>query len=363
MRLTVILLTVSFLASCHSQIQIRTTNSTNDTMKSTPKIESSKKKITQFTSNQLEFFLDSLSKLSPNLWISKVVFATDSVFKNQKSIDTTLTEIDFDKLKKDCFKGNMDLSFVKAVFPDFKIDTSYYKKEIRNHILPITFFSFDKKRYDFKNFAVAPGYDNGFSWDCVVYFFNKNKLIGQHKIYHRYGLDLKYFKDKDDKTVIYYLQNYQSGSGIWWFNFNFYKYQDNKLIPILNEIENVNLQLPWNIRGWWLKSTIKEISPLKIKMVYYQELPDTSYEDRIRIIDDSTTVIYRWDASLNRLVGDYSDSKITKEQVLTYYLTDNELLFINSYYSVLKQDLSKTGSKERQFILNYLNLVKNHFSK
>ena len=93
-------------------------------------------------------------------------------------------------------------------------------------------------------------------------------------------------------------------------------------------------------------------------MVYHQELSDTAGNTK-RIIDDSTFVQYAWDEKSKTLVGKYLDSKIKKQEILTYYLEDNELLFMNSYFKTLKRCL--IDKKKRSFTLNYLNEVKNYY--
>jgi len=310
------------------------------------------KKSIQYTEQQLEMFLDSIGKLPLKPLMDKASFMTDSIFENQQQLDILVKDSDFEKLKRGCYAEQLDVKTVKAIFGDIKIDSTYLK----NGMIPLTFVSFDKNKNDFKEFAVCPGYaDAGGS--CKMYFFSDNKIIAKHNIYHRYGLELEHYKDIDGRTVVYYKENYGSGSGIWWFNFYFYKYYDNQLIPILNELENANLQFPWGIRVLWFESTIQKTNPLTLKMVYYQAFSDS--EESPKFINDSTIVQYTWDEKTKTLVGNYDKSKISKAQILTYYLEDNEILFINAYNELLKNNLK--DSIFRQPTLNYLNDVKNYY--
>lgn len=310
------------------------------------------KKAIRYSDQQLEIFLDSIGKLPSKPLIDKVSFMTDSIFENQQQLDISVKGSDFEKLKQGCKVKHLDINTVKAIFGDIKIDSAYLK----DGIIPLTFVSFDKNKNDFKEFAVCPDYADA-GWSCEMYFFSGKKIIAKHNINHRYGLELKHYKDNDGRTVVYYKENYQSGSGIWWFNFYFYKYYDNKLIPILNELENVNLQFPWSIRVLWLESTIQKINPLTLKMVYYQAFSDSA--ESPKYINDSTLVQYTWDEKTKALVGNYEKSKISKAQIMTYYLEENELLFINAYYKTLKANLH--DKILRQSTLNYLNEVKNHY--
>ena len=195
------------------------------------------------------------------------------------------------------------------------------------------------------------------NWSCVLYFFKGNKIIAKHNINHRYGLELKNYKDSDGKTIIYYKENFGSGSGIWQFNYYFYKFYDDKLIPILNELENGNLNGWGSSRNFWLEAIVTNTKPLTLKKVYHQELSDTT-ASYTKIIDDSTFVQYKWDEKTRTLVGNYEKSKINAFQELTYYLADNELLFMNTYYATLK-DCLKDKSK-REVVLSYLNTIKSY---
>jgi hypothetical protein len=351
MNIIFYILTIVLLTGCTNRQQQKNYVSKIDTTNTKPKGEKEKKQI-QYTDVQLENYLDSIGKLSPTPLIDKVSFMADSIFKNQKQLDVTVEAQDFAKLKQGCKTEILDIKTVKSIFGDIQIDSSFQA----NGSMPVTFVSFDKNKYDFNEFAVCPGYADA-AWGCDMYFFSANKIISKHNIEHRYGLELKHYKDIDGKTVIYYKENYQSGSGIWWFNFYFYKYYDNKLIPILNELENGNLQFPWSIRVLWLESFVQKTNPLTLKMVYYQEFADSIASPRF--VDDSTFVQYRWDEKSKTLIGKYDNSKISKSQILTYYLEDNEILFINAYYKTLKACLQEKTM--RQSTLNYLNKVKNHY--
>lgn len=316
-----------------------------------------------YSEKELIQFLDSVSKLDPNIWTNEVSYYPDSVFKNQKSLNVQLSKKDYETLKSGCKKKILPLDFVQRIFPDFKLDTSIFKEEIIKEKLPIEFYSFDGKESGYKNFAIVPGYDMGLSWECLVYFFDKRMLVGEHKVYHRYGFELEHFKDTDNKTVFYYRQNFQSGSGIWWFNYNFYKYSNNSIIPVLNELQNANLQYPWSIRSYWLKTSIIKTNPLTLKMDYDNEFPDQTKGELIQILKDSTEIIYNWDTHKNQFTADFVNSKLDRYKILSYYLVDNELLFINSHYNLLKSLIGDKNQEKRQSTLEYLSEVKNEYDR
>jgi len=311
----------------------------------------------QYTEKELISFLDSIGKLNPNNWSETLLSIVDSTLYNQTNLNYKLTVSDFKKLKSTVKNGKIDLDFAKRIFPEIKLDSSLLNN-LENNKLPISFYSFDKKENDFNEFAVSIGYDDGFSWSNDIYFFKSNKVIARHKIFHRYGLELKHFKNETNKTIIYYKVNYGSGTGIWWNQFNFYLYDKDKLIPTLTEIENVNLQFPWSIRAYWIKSTILKTKPLKFKFVFNNQFVDT-LGHQIEFINDSTEVEYNFDTQKKIYKPIFSNTKLNRLKLLTYFQANNELLFVNTNYELFKKELNGRDLVRRQAILNYLNELKN----
>lgn len=317
--------------------------------------DSENKKQIIYSDKQLELFLDSIGELNTQPLLDKIGFYSDSIFKSHLQLSKIIPLPDFNKLRKAINSKEISIETAKRIFGDIQIDSTFIEKGT----IPLTLYSFDKLKKELYEFAICLGYPE-VSSGCDLYFFKSNKIISKHSIYHRYGLELKHYRDSDEKTVIYYKENYESGSGIWWFNFYFYKYYDDKLIPVLNELENGNLQSPWGLRVLWLESFVQKTNPLTIKMVYYQQLPDTTNPDtRPKIINDSTIVTYNWDEKSKTFNGNYGKSKISKAQIYSYYLEDNEILFINSYYKTLKSSL--LDKDKRKLTLNYLNEIKNYY--
>lgn len=334
-----------------SDIDLQTT----DTLKTN-------KKETSYTDQQLEFYLDSIGNFTPSYFAQNVSFVADSIYRGQLQMNKVISQTDFSKLKQaineeDEILRTIEIKIAKNIFGEIQVDSTY----IASGKIPVTFLSFDQKKEDLNEYAICLGYTEGgeFGWSCVLYFFKKNKIIAKHTIYHRYGLELEHYKDDDGKTIIYYKENFGSGSGIWQFNFYFYKFYDDKLIPVLNELENGNLN-SWGKRNFWLETFVAKTNPLTLKMVYHQFFYATKGEgENYRIIDDSTFVQFSWDEKSKTLIGNYEESKINKFKILTYYLDSNDLLFINTYYNELKKGLK--DKTKRHIVLNYLNGVKNYY--
>ncbi|MGB1206956.1 MAG: hypothetical protein ACPG5B_15025 [Chitinophagales bacterium] len=303
-----------------------------------------------YTAEYLSHFLDSIGNLPLQVGLEKVLEYPDSMFRSRLQLSEEINKSDFEKLKSYSKNGLMDFAFAEKLFQHSKFD----KEDYGIDGLPFTFYSFSKID-SFKQFAINPLYTPD------VYFFSENKIIGYHLIHNRYGLELEHYKNEANETIIYYEQNYQSGTGIWWYNFYFYKYKNDTLIPILNELQNANLQAHWHIRKLRLKTSVITHQPLTLKMVYYQSMLNTFFTE-YKIVEDSTIVSYFWDEKSQMLKGDYQNSKISKPQILSYYLDENEYLFIQTHYELLKTALNSKDAKKRLAVLKYLEQVKLNFS-
>jgi hypothetical protein len=290
----------------------------------------------------------------------------DSTLYNQTILNQELTNSDFEKLKKATQKGMIDFDFAKQIFPELEVDSSLIIEELGGKF-PIELYSFDKNENDFKEFAIVIGLSDGLYWGNDVYFFNGKKVIAKHHIYHRYGLELKHFKDENNQTVIYYNVCYESGTGIWWFQYNFYRYDNEQLTPVLTEIQNINLQSFGFIRMRWIESEVINERPLQIKFKYYNHFFNTSDPDKdweeLNFINDSTIVTYQIDTKSGKFVPDFNNTKLNKNKLLSYFISENELLFINAHYDLFKSKLNENDPVMHNAILNYLNDLKNTLEK
>ena len=95
-------------------------------------------------------------------------------------------------------------------------------------------------------------------------------------------------------------------------------------------------------------------------MVYNIQFPDTTSPDGMRkIVDDSTIIVYNWDEKSKTFKENYDKSKINKAQITSYYVGDDDILFINAYYKTLKACL--LDKKKQSATFNYLNELKNYY--
>lgn len=348
-RLILLSLAVVILSACGSKVN------TDKSMETTHLADSAEQTI-QYTDAQLEAYLDSIGQLPELPSTEEARHYSDSVFYNQTELDKALTPKQFHLLKAACISEDKKIltTLVQEIFGGLvPADTSY-----TNDYRPVVYYSFDKDENTFNKFAIT--FDIG-GWESTVFFFSKNRLIAAHKILHRYDLEIEHFKDEDNRTVIYYKECYESGSGVWWFNYYFYKYDNNKLIPVLNTLENSNLQIPWHFRNLWYEAEIERTKPLTMKIVYYQNIADYENEEKpYSFINDSTLIRYNWDKITKTYKADYSNSKIKEEDTYTYYLNVGEQYFIQRYYNKLKAILNSKDEEGRKAVLFYLQEVGNN---
>lgn len=285
----------------------------------------------QYSDQQLEQFLDSVGHLPTQALADKVAFSADSIFKNQRHFDTIISQKDINTLKHAIRKGVISVKTASRIFKNPQIDSSCTEKSIfldyKPGLTPIEYYPFQKTKGIVDDYAICIG-DPDHCPNACLYFFRGNKIIEMHNFYERFAPGLWHYTDADGKTVIYYIYMFAEGSGEWWFNYFFYKYDGDKLIPVLNELQNGNVTAPVD-RAFWLESSIQKTNPLTIKMVYHDEFPDTNTADfGPSIINDSTIVKYNWNEQLKIFEGDYKNSKISKPQILSYYLmNDNEHVY------------------------------------
>ncbi len=301
----------------------------------------------KFSIEEANQFLDSLHKVNPERWSTAAQLMPDSVFKSQQSLDVTLTTAEFETIQKEAKDGKLNLK----LFNKFSVNDKLKKEQISDGSVWV-------KIYPFKNpdqFALEV-YTLG--WECDVYFFDRNKVVAKHHIYHRYGLEIESFTNESNETVIYYKQNFTSGTGVWWWDYNFFKYTDHQLIPVLNVLQNANLANPNQYRMLWLETSIAKTAPLTLKMVYHTEIPQARGYESDTIENDSTLVEYHWNSANRTYEADFSKSKLSQNKIRSYYLQENELLFVHTHYEIFKKLVNGKDEQKRDAALKYLEEVK-----
>lgn len=341
-------------------------------VKKTQKVELKEYKEIKYTEPQLLTFFDSVGRLPVKPLADKAAFYADSVFENFTTpMNREVSAADFSVLKSCIRKGMIKTADVRRIFGEIKTDSTCTAKGLLDSVkkgnVYLGYYPFGGNKNKFDEFGILIG-DAGHCDSSELYFFKGNKIIAKQDGYSRYDDNVQYFKNSDGESIVYRRMEFNRGSGIWWFNSFFYKYDRDKIVPVLNELKNSNLlqPSPWGIREIWLESTIQSTNPLIMKVVYHQQFQDTAEFDHYEadpkpgpmIVNDSTLVKYTWNAKTKKLEAQFSSSKISRPQILSYYLLDNELLFINTHRQRLKMML--LNKKKKIYILHYLNSIKNY---
>jgi hypothetical protein len=307
----------------------------------------------QYSHSDLLEFLDSLGRSDCyQLQLGLVKYA-DSVFLNRSTINRTLSISDFEKLKKAIKLGKLDLETGKEIF-NFPVDSNF----VENNSIEITYVPFDKSKDKFGKFAIVIGSLLG-SWENDIYFFDGVTLLSRHHNYHKNGSDISWFVDTDGRTIIYYLENFGGGSGIWQYNYFFYKYSDGQLIPALNILQNGNIHLSSaDFRQFWFETFVVKTVPLKLKFVFNYDLSD-GHNDWIEVKKDSTEVSFSWDKKSNSYIGAFND-KINLSQIHSYCIDgDVDVYNICVDNKYLRSIISGKDSVKSKAVFMYLNKVKN----
>lgn len=221
------------------------------------------KPMIQFSDQQLEAFLDSIGKLPTQPLADQVSFSADSEFKKfTQPVSREVSAIDIVALKQAGRLGSVDLQLARRIFGELEVDSTCNAAGLLDSVkkgsVYLHYFKFGINKNGEDEFAVRVG-DPEHCQGSEIYYFSGNKVIAKQNGYSRYfDDDVKYFTAADGEAIVYRLYEFDHGSGIWWLNYFFYKYEDGKLIPVLNLLQNGNMQAFWGPRVLWLESTVQK---------------------------------------------------------------------------------------------------------
>lgn len=314
----------------------------------------------KYTEPQLVAFFDSVGKLPVQPLADKVAFYADSIFKTfTKPVNRQLSTADFKSLKQAITAKRISVNAAKRIFGEFTVDSNCNSNglfdSVKRGYVYLQAYHFIRNKNKFDEFAVGVA-DRAHCEGAMIYYFRGSKIIAKQE-FSRDATEPEYFTNTDGENIVYTTYEFTHGSGFSWLNYFFYKYEGDKLIPVLNELGNGNAQGSWIGRVTWLDVSIKKTNPLTLKMVYYNHfVKDNRTGWGPAVINDSTMVSYIWDVKSKTLIGQYEKSKISKAQILSYYMEDNDLLFINVFKKPLKAALN--SKENRPLMLRYLRNVK-----
>lgn len=297
-------------------------------------------------------YLDSVGRLNPDSMTLALITSIDTTYI-QKGMNKELLPNELEKLIHYVKEGSIELEFAKEIFPNLKYNDTQIIIKDQDSLLLVSYFDLSSDEEQFEKFAITIG-ESSLSWENDIYFIENSQIIYFLHSFHRYGLDIKSFEDQN-KTVVYFRENFGSGTGIWWNQFRFFSINEGVMQPILSEMANVNLS-GWSYRQFTVESKILSQSPLKIQFEYQTTLPNQESQPT-DLINDSTVVTYKWNND-SKLEADFSKSTLSRNKLVGYYLGNSDLLFVNTHIELFRKYLSSSDMKSRAAVKSYLMNLK-----
>jgi hypothetical protein len=238
-----------------------------------------------FETKMLLFF-DSIKNISSESLVQKVQFVADSTFQSFKIYNKSISHNNFKLLMQAIGKKEITNCQFERIF-NFNIETNFQKDEK----IPLRFFSFCKND-SLQKYAIVLG-NKDLTWESKVFFLERDRLISAQNVFNKYGLELNYFLDFDLQPIVYYLFSFESGTGVWWFNYFFYKFSNGTIEPVLNILQRSNLNFPMQNRIYSYEAELINFAPLTFKVKYFQEIFGETGKS-FQLINDSILVAYNW---------------------------------------------------------------------
>jgi hypothetical protein len=295
--------------------------------------------------------LDSLANALPNDRPRPIENRSDSIFKHQQKAYLELSSIEFAELKASLKDQRIPARFHNMFFPS--IDTSGMTFE-QGRFIPITFHSFGGD--SFEHFAIQATPVS--SYEALVCFFKGPKMIARHAIINRFGIEFFHFLDEKQRMTLGYEQHFAWGTGLWSTHWHLFKYKEEGLQPVLNEIcdNNRSCLEAGCLRAFRLKTKVQSTRPLILAFQYWVELPFGSKHSPLRIVDQKSLISYTWDEQKWRYIPQFDQTGFNLMQKTAFALEVGEKEFINAYQNELKAMLVQ-GGQQGKAIKRYLESI------
>ena len=302
-------------------------------------------KTIQYSEEELVLFLSSVEKIKSEPLMNTISAKTNLAFRKQKQMKRKISKTNFEKLLIAIDTKEMEAELATAIFGKSNVNLG----KIKSNDIGLNFYSFDEITDNFEVFGIY------FNESHELFFIKNKKVIAKHIIHTKLLPDLHFYKDSYGKTIFFYDYELMSGSGIWQNNYFFYRIDGEKVEPVLNQIHLSNLRNDWSDRHFSLETTIESFSPLTFKITY--EVSFLNEEKEMKFINDTALIKYVWNDKTKQLEGNFTASKLNEAQLTSFYIEGSDLLFLKSFYPVIKMNLREEHLKGPT--LKYLNEVKN----
>lgn len=288
-------------------------------------------------------FLDSLGSL-PASRLDDSINWQDTPPKWPR-IGTFLNKAQFQELKDGCKHKKISKDFAKVLHLNMpKFD---------DHVdsVTIAYIPFEGK---FEYYAIESYPD--FEWDAKLAFFHGNKVLEVHDVHPRWGLPLDSYLDAEGRRIVHYRECLTEGMGAGDWRDYYYVWEPKGLHPALVTIGLGTYQS--GVRIYTLSGRQIETDSLVVQYHFDQSLMDYAQGGtEQQIINDSCRILYNYDSTAKRFQPNWKHSKITKMKMLTYLTGENDPLFVQSHYRLLKMLLLGMDAEKRHATQFYLSKI------
>jgi len=298
----------------------------------------------------LDSFLDSVANLNSEQLGRAVNAYYDSTYRQKSTVGITLSKKDFNLLKESIENGEVHSSSFEQIF-SIEPDPSWiYEGQIA-----LESFVFKGSEQDPIEFAIVAGAQT--SWEGKTFFFIRNQLFEIHEVFHKGNYEISHYTGPEGNTIVHYLRNHGRGTGISQYNHCFYEFTESGLRPVLNLIQTGVLYSGGSHRNFNIHLRKSSSTPLIFDSEYNSAIWMDDFEEYAVIDSGSVNLQYVWDQKENTYKAN-SQNKLSNDQLLSFYLEGNPLLFINVYYDRLKHLIENGSAQEQGAVYQYLYSLK-----
>jgi hypothetical protein len=282
--------------------------------------------------------LDTMKAKNPYQWIAEVWNKEDSIFMEMQRPNRYLNRRDFTLLQNAVTGLTIPARELRAILPEWKAPDSLKGS------VPVKCYAFDPP---FNQYALVFGSTLG--WSHQVFFFTGNQLVGVKEIFHKNGLEIRHFKNPQRETVVYIAQCIESGTGIWQYNWFFFKYQSGQIVPVLNVLKESNKFLPGESRSFAYESKFVAPSPFTLTADYEVLLPDLQ-SSPVRLRKMTENHAYTYSRENGELTRNKAAAALSAAQMTALHVYAREELFIHAFATHLKTALMEGNLRQKQAV-------------
>ncbi len=212
---------------------------------------------------------------------------------------------------------------------------------------------------DKRSKRVAVELPQRFDRNSTIVFVENHRILERHSVHHRYGLELQFLPDSAGCQLVHYRHCEAASSGLGAeFQEHYFSWGPSGISPVLTIPHAIDKGM--GQRTFSIESKPIQANPLLIQFNYQQVLwdPETrnsQYSNDVLLIEDSVVLRYNFDTHRSCYVADWSKSKLSYRQFLTYDFWAEEIPFIQAHYHILKKILNGNDIPRRRAVQFFLS--------